>query len=690
MATIDLWIQLENHPWDICPRSAINRIDGTPVSATPPVAKTLRSPVTGVTRTVKMRKPLAGDALILRRYTENWAAPDDRKVNPWDLNEPDPTDHGTMGTIPGPVIECNVGDTVQVHFRNLDQRTKPRFPLAKAKAMQLRFGPFPIDWDFNLDFGPLFETSVPLAPEKRAHSLHTHGFVFAPTSDGAYPLSAPDPAQPIPPNEAAAWAELGVSGLKQGDRVPSGGTFTYTWQTLGWPTTAGVWLYHDHSICDMENVNLGAIGMVVIHNPADTENEVEITAARLPGGSFNGSPVANLLLGIAATELAIGVLPHDLVKLGVLADEVDAPGMASTFTGGGGMAAMGGMGMAAMGDMGAGAAPGMVSAGAFLPPPPGFEELVVAAHQGGLDVDEGKGRPKGRARKAKTGEEAIVLDRTVRRGDILLEFDETLTTVSRMFLRRFRTPPDQGLYLQLFHEFGGMGMCINGRQTMGNTPTMVAGPNTRMRFGVVGMGDVPHTFHIHGHRWILPGPAGTTLNTIMNSAQNSPVSQFEDTRLLGPANSFAFTIDEGQGFMRASPAIGEWHMHCHVLGHMMTGMMGSLLIVNGGETVSGLSVGKACPPDPMPTPAPPAGGHTVPVDIRDPSFTPDPVHVSVGDTVVWTNRDTYAHTVTADGGAFDSLDINGGGTFSQTFTAAGTFTYHCNRHSYMTGSVMVS
>jgi len=38
-------------------------------------------------------------------------------------------------------------------------------------------------------------------------------------------------------------------------------------KTFGWPTTAGVWLYHDHSICDMENVQQGAIGLVVIRNP---------------------------------------------------------------------------------------------------------------------------------------------------------------------------------------------------------------------------------------------------------------------------------------------------------------------------------------------------------------------------------------------------------------------------------------
>ena len=62
----------------------------------------LHSPITGVSRTQIVNRPIGGDALILRRYTKDWKAPDDRKVNPWDLNEPDPTDAGTMGTIPGP------------------------------------------------------------------------------------------------------------------------------------------------------------------------------------------------------------------------------------------------------------------------------------------------------------------------------------------------------------------------------------------------------------------------------------------------------------------------------------------------------------------------------------------------------------------------------------------------------------
>jgi hypothetical protein len=106
MATVEFWIQIENNPWDVAPRN-VDRLTGQTmqqITGQAPVLKTLISPVTGVVRTRTMFRPLSQDALILRRYTPNWAAPDDRKVNPWDLNEPDPTDNGTMGTIPGAVI----------------------------------------------------------------------------------------------------------------------------------------------------------------------------------------------------------------------------------------------------------------------------------------------------------------------------------------------------------------------------------------------------------------------------------------------------------------------------------------------------------------------------------------------------------------------------------------------------------
>jgi plastocyanin len=78
------------------------------------------------------------------------------------------------------------------------------------------------------------------------------------------------------------------------------------------------------------------------------------------------------------------------------------------------------------------------------------------------------------------------------------------------------------------------------------------------------------------------------------------------------------------------------------------------------------------------------------VSIANFSFTPAKLSISVGTTVIWTNNDTVTHTVTADQGAFDSGDLSAGNTFSFTFSKAGTYPYHCNIHSSMVGTIVVS
>ena len=71
------------------------------------------------------------------------------------------------------------------------------------------------------------------------------------------------------------------------------------------------------------------------------------------------------------------------------------------------------------------------------------------------------------------------------------------------------------------------------------------------------------------------------------------------------------------------------------------------------------------------------------------AFAPASVTVAVGTTVTWTNIDSAGHTVTADDGSFKSGTLGKGGTFSQTFATAGTFTYHCAFHSSMKASITV-
>lgn len=73
------------------------------------------------------------------------------------------------------------------------------------------------------------------------------------------------------------------------------------------------------------------------------------------------------------------------------------------------------------------------------------------------------------------------------------------------------------------------------------------------------------------------------------------------------------------------------------------------------------------------------------------AFSPATITVKQGTTVTWTNKDNAPHTVTVDSGAGPASDtLQKGDTYTFTFKQAGTFAYHCNFHSGMTGTVIVS
>jgi plastocyanin len=65
--------------------------------------------------------------------------------------------------------------------------------------------------------------------------------------------------------------------------------------------------------------------------------------------------------------------------------------------------------------------------------------------------------------------------------------------------------------------------------------------------------------------------------------------------------------------------------------------------------------------------------------------------VAKGTTVSWYNGDGYAHTVTSDDGTtFNSGNLAAGATFTYKAATAGSFSYHCNYHSNMKGTLIVS
>jgi len=81
----------------------------------------------------------------------------------------------------------------------------------------------------------------------------------------------------------------------------------------------------------------------------------------------------------------------------------------------------------------------------------------------------------------------------------------------------------------------------------------------------------------------------------------------------------------------------------------------------------------------------------VPVTIQNFAFSPKTLTVAPGTTVMWTNKDSAAHTVTSDSGStLASGDLSHGKSYAHTFTKAGTYTYHCAIHPYMKATVVVS
>lgn len=86
------------------------------------------------------------------------------------------------------------------------------------------------------------------------------------------------------------------------------------------------------------------------------------------------------------------------------------------------------------------------------------------------------------------------------------------------------------------------------------------------------------------------------------------------------------------------------------------------------------------------------------------AYSPNPVNINVGDTVIWRNVDPpNTHTSTSGtpsagpdgmfGGTADapfSVIIAPQATFSHTFTEAGEFPYYCTLHPTMVGTVIVA
>lgn len=138
-----------------------------------------------------------------------------------------------------------------------------------------------------------------------------------------------------------------------------------------------------------------------------------------------------------------------------------------------------------------------------------------------------------------------------------------------------------------------------------------------------------------------------------------------ETRILQPGESVKLTLDLTEG---------TYKLECSVEGHDDMGME-MLMEVRKGA--------------PLKAAAKPQSQGATSVSIEGFAFAPTAATVKVGQEVTWENHDPAQHTVTQEGGGFDSGTLASGGTFKTTFDQPGEYRYICALHPGMKGTVVV-
>ena len=87
--------------------------------------------------------------------------------------------------------------------------------------------------------------------------------------------------------------------------------------------------------------------------------------------------------------------------------------------------------------------------------------------------------------------------------------------------------------------------------------------------------------------------------------------------------------------------------------------------------------------------AAPAASRTHSVTIEGMRYAPPHLVVHRGDRVIWANKDSFPHTVTARSGTFDSHGIAPNGSWYYVADKVGKYPYVCTFHPTMQGTLIV-
>ena len=120
-----------------------------------------------------------------------------------------------------------------------------------------------------------------------------------------------------------------------------------------------------------------------------------------------------------------------------------------------------------------------------------------------------------------------------------------------------------------------------------------------------------------------------------------------------------------------------------------TGLLVSSVIFGMTAVLAGGACGDSDKKDGGKQTSPPGDGS---VQIVNFQFTPPSLSVKQGTKVTWTNGDTAVHSIkdTSPLATPVSQDLAKGDTFSITYVRAGSYSFICGIHQYMTGTVNVT
>ena len=118
-----------------------------------------------------------------------------------------------------------------------------------------------------------------------------------------------------------------------------------------------------------------------------------------------------------------------------------------------------------------------------------------------------------------------------------------------------------------------------------------------------------------------------------------------------------------------------------------------LATIIAGLTFIACSSGGSTTASPAASTAAAGGAKAANVTIKGFSFGPASVTIAKGQAVTFTNNDSTTHTVSSGvapnkDGKFDK-ELSGGTETTITFDTAGTYTYFCNIHQTMKGTIVV-